>query len=136
MARPKSQIPDDILALRTRLAEWRDTHPPRSPLPEELWQEAIILAARHGVHRTARALPVDYAGLNKRAGKGRRRSPAAIVRRIAQPEPPAGFVDLMLMPQQPQQQPGVVVELLRIQAHGPLDWSQLLTAWQQPQPKP
>ena len=31
--------------------------------------------------------------------------------------------------------PGVVVELLRIQAHGPLDWTQLLTAWRQ-QPKP
>ncbi len=145
MARPRTPLPDDILALRTRLAQWRETHPVGSPLPEELWQEATALAVRHGVHRTARALPVDYASLSKRAGQAPAKAPA-VVRRIAapktkpQPQPQSqseqqqtSFVDLLLPA--PAQQRGVVVELLRIQSHVPLDWTQLLTAWRQPKPQ-
>ena len=131
MSRPKTPIPAEFLALSARLAEWRNSHPPRSPLPEDLWQEATTLAAQHGVHRTARALPVDYTHLNKRVNG--LKSPA--IRRMPPPAALAAFVDLM-PPPQPQQGLGVVVELLRIQAHGTLDWTQLLTAWQQQQPKP
>ena len=130
MPRSKAPLPDELLALRSRLAQFRDTNPPGSPLPEELWQEAARLAAQHGVHRTARALPVDYACLNQRV-TGRKSAPA--VRRTPPPAL-ADFVDLT-PPPHPQQQLGVVVELLRIQAHGPLDWTELLTAWRQ-QPKP
>ena len=44
------------------------SHPRRSPLPEEFWTAAVELALRHGVYRTARALPIDYANLRKRLG--------------------------------------------------------------------
>ena len=130
MPRSKAPLPDELLALRSRLGQFRDTNPPGSPLPEELWQEAARLAAQHGVHRTARALPVDYARLNQRVTG---RKPAPAVRRTPPPPPAAAdFVDLMLPLSHPQQQhPGVVVELLPIQAHGPLDRTQLLTAWRQ-----
>ena len=133
MPRSKTPLPEELVDLRSRFTQWRDTHPPGSPLPEDLWQEAARLAAQHGVHRTARALPVDYASLNKRVGGGK--APAAI-RRTAPSSAAADFVDLMLplpQPRQQQQHSGVVVELLRIQAHGPLDWTQLLTAWRQQQ---
>jgi len=128
MPRPKTVVAEELIALRARLAEWRHTHPPRSPLPEELWREATTLAAQHGVHRTARILPVDYSHLNKRVN-GHGKATAAGHRKAL---PPVDFVDLMLPPR--QQSGVVVVELLRIHASGPLDWTELLTAWQQPKP--
>ena len=130
MSRPKTPIPEELLALRAQLAEWRDTHAPRSPLPEDLWQEATALAARHGVHRTARILPVDYGHLNKRVN-GPNNKATATVRRKALLAPSVAFVDLL---PRPQQQPGVIVELMKIKANGPLNWAELLTAWQQPKP--
>jgi hypothetical protein len=79
MARPKSPIPDDILAIRTRSAEWRDTHAGGgSPLPEELWKEAATWLP--GTESAApRALSrVAYAGLNKRVAKVRKSSAATV----------------------------------------------------------
>ena len=126
MARKKTPVPDELLALRARLTEWRNTHPPRSPLPEELWKQAATMASKYGVHRTARALPVDYANLNKRVGN---RKPPTVQRTAAVSKSAPDFVDLM-MSQPPQPSGPVVLELLRIKTHRPLDWVQLLTAWQ------
>ena len=52
---------------RDRLAAWRRTKKPRSRIPEALWEMAVKLAAKHGVHRTARTLKLDYYSLKKRA---------------------------------------------------------------------
>jgi len=73
----------------------------------------MTLAARHGLHCTARTLPIDYAGLKRRM---RGTTPA--------------FVELVAPP---QANAGVVVELLRIESQGPLDWTQLLDAWRRKQ---
>ena len=35
-------------------------------MPEEFWQEAVELARREGLHRTAKGLPVDWRVLKKR----------------------------------------------------------------------
>ena len=66
MPENKAPIGEELLDLRARLAEWRKSHPRRSPLPEEMWVVAVELARRHGVYRTARALPIDYVNLRKR----------------------------------------------------------------------
>lgn len=113
----KTPISEDFLDLQSRLADWRSSHPRRSPLPDEFWTEAVELARRHGLYRTARTLPIDYANLRKRLHS----SPQATVR----PE----FLELF----PPPAQPGYCVEVLRVQVSAPVDWSQLLRAWRQTQ---
>jgi len=65
---PPKQAPiaGDFLTLQRRLAEWRSSHPRRSPLPEQSWTEAAGLARKRGLYRTARTLPIAYANLRKR----------------------------------------------------------------------
>jgi len=38
----------------------------RSRIPEPLWASAVKLAGRYGIHRTAKALRVDYYALKER----------------------------------------------------------------------
>ena len=118
MPRNKTPIPEDLLEMRRRLAEWRSSHPPRSRLPEELWSAAVELARQHGGHRTARILPVHYASLRSRMGETPRS------RKTARP---AEFVELLGWPQPA----GGVVEMMRVQVNGVMDWSELLRAWRQ-----
>jgi hypothetical protein len=49
-----------------KLEEWRRTHRAPSPIPQELWSQAVELAAVHGVYRTARALRLDYGALKRK----------------------------------------------------------------------
>ncbi len=60
------ELPADLARGRDRLAAWRATKKPRSRIPEALWEMAVKLAAKHGVHRTARTLRLDYYSLKKR----------------------------------------------------------------------
>lgn len=104
-------------ALRARLAEWRGRHRRGLPLPEEFWSAAVELARKHGLHRVARALPIDYARLKRRLGGAAKSAAAAR---------PASFVELLL----PRPAgAGSVVELLRVEIAGPPDWNELLRAW-------
>jgi hypothetical protein len=82
MADQEAMIPEDMQELRRRLAEWRATHRPRSPLPDELWTMAVGLAQRHNIHRVARTFGLDYGAL-------KRRMPGSI------PKPTATFVELI-----------------------------------------
>lgn len=75
------------------------------------------LARRHGVYRTARALPVDYGGLRKRLNGATR--PAAVA--VTRPD----FLEVLL----PPAQSGNSVELMRVQLSGTVDWNQLFQAW-------
>ena len=85
-----------------------------------MWQEAVELAKRHGPHRTARILAIDYGGLKKRLG-------------IA-PAPPPRFLEL---PAPIASTAGCIVELesphgiLRVEMKGAPDWTELLRAWRQ-----
>ena len=118
MPRKKTPIDEDFLELRGRLAEWRSSHPRRSPLPEECWTAAVELARKHGLYRTARALPIDYANLRKRLnGAGR----SETIRR------PPQFLELLPTPAHTRG----CVEILRVPLSSAVDWSQLLRAWRQ-----
>ena len=119
MPRSKTPIPEEMLNVRTRLAEWRKSHPHRSRLPEELWTAAVELARRHGLYRTARALPIDYAGLRRRLQLA---SPAITAAVARHPE----FVEVRLAPSG-----GSHIELMRVPLTGAVDWAQLLRAWRQ-----
>ena len=117
MAQNNTPITEDFLDLRQRLAEWRTKHPRRTPLPEQFWTEAAELARKHGVYRTARSLPVDYANLRKRLT-------GAAEPKTASPR----FLELFPAPAGT----GYCVEVLRVRCDGALDWNQLLRAWGQP----
>jgi len=66
MAQDANGIEQDMEQLRRRFEEFRSRQPLRARLPEALWSAASELAARYGVHATARALRLDYTGLRKR----------------------------------------------------------------------
>ena len=117
MPRKKSPIGEEFLELRARLAEWRESHPRRFPLPEPIWAEAVELARQHGLYRTARALPIDYANLRKRLNGA---TPSGAV---ARPE----FLEVRMAPAQS----GGCVEVLRVPLTGAVDWNQLFRAWRQ-----
>ena len=59
-------VPARLEELRRRLEGWRGTHRVRSRIPEGLWAAAVKAAARYGLHRTARALRLEYYSLKKR----------------------------------------------------------------------
>lgn len=67
-------------------AQWRSSVPRPSPIPAELWAQAVALATTLGASPVARALKLDYYTLKQRMKAGAA-TPA--------PEPPA-FVELSL----------------------------------------
>ena len=60
MSHEKIAVPDDLLQLSQRLEEWRSANPPRTRLPESIWEAAAEMAQRHGLHCTTKALRLDY----------------------------------------------------------------------------
>lgn len=77
--RKRGEIPADLAKARQRFAAWRRTRRPGSRIPQPLWKLAVKLAARHGLHRTASALGLDYYSLRKQveqAGGGGQRAGA------------------------------------------------------------
>jgi hypothetical protein len=81
----------------TDLVEWRKAHKAPTPLPEVIWSRAADLAARYGVHKTARTLGLNYIALRKHVG--------------AEPARPSvrGFVELL--PAVPGTIPECIIEL-------------------------
>lgn len=132
MPRHQDQIPEALIQMQQQLEQWRGTQPPRSKLPESIWQSAADVARQYGVYATAKALRLDYAGLKKRAlgSAAPRRKPAR-----SNPAQPA-FLELIARPGAKVED--CVVELessrgakMRVQwkASTPPDWSTLLRAW-------
>ncbi len=62
----RRDLPARLEGLRQRFERWRRTRKVRSRIPEPLWASAVKLAGRYGIHRTAKALRVDYCALKKR----------------------------------------------------------------------
>jgi hypothetical protein len=124
MAHEKTAIPDDLLQLSQRLEEWRGANPPRTRLPEPIWEAAVEMAQRHGLHCTTKALRMDYTRLKKRLPAGTQ---------PPQPAPPA-FLEWFASPITGSVE--CVVELesaagrMRVSMKGAaLDWAGLLHAW-------
>jgi len=65
-ARERQGLPARLEAVRGRFEQWRRTRKVRSRIPEPLWAVAVKAAAQYGIHRTARALRVNYYELKKR----------------------------------------------------------------------
>jgi len=65
-ARERRGLPARLEAVRGRFERWRRTRKVRSRIPEPLWAAAVRAAAQYGIHRTARALRLNYYELKKR----------------------------------------------------------------------
>ena len=61
-------IPTEMEEVRQQFESWRSTHAHRSRIPETLWTSAVKLARQHGLHRTAKALHLDYTKLKALVG--------------------------------------------------------------------
>jgi hypothetical protein len=78
--RQTRDLPAPLDSVRQRFVQWRTTHKARSRIPDTLWTAAVRMAGTYGLHRTARALRVEYYSLKKRveqhsdAVQGRRES--------------------------------------------------------------
>jgi hypothetical protein len=103
---------------RDRFEAWRRTRPSRrTRIPEALWAEAVRLAGRNGLSRTARTLRLNEQELRRRSAKGATPRPASEAAR---------FVDLAPLALPAVAAPAAyVVELevsggarLRIEVHG------------------
>jgi hypothetical protein len=62
----RRDLPGRLEGLRRRFEQWRRTRKVRTRIPEPLWAAAVKLAEQYGVHRTAKALRVDYYALKER----------------------------------------------------------------------
>jgi hypothetical protein len=67
MAREKrNRLPAGVEAARKRIDHWRETREKRGPMPEKLWDAAVLAARAHGVWSVARELHVNYESLKGR----------------------------------------------------------------------
>ena len=94
---PQAELPVKLARARRSFEKWRSTHKLRSRLPEHLWSLAVESAREYGLHRTARALRLDYNGLKKRTefpvpGKS---SPAAPAGNRHAKQPAEQFLELL-----------------------------------------
>ena len=84
--RSHSTLGADADGLRRRIDHWRRTRTRHSPMPEDLWDDAVALTRAHGVYPVARALGLNYESLKRRVSRASgRRAPQA---------PAASFVEL------------------------------------------
>jgi len=65
-AKKKRGIRTPLESVRQRFEAWRRTRTLRTRIPDPLWRAAVKVAERYGIHRTAKALRIDYYGLKRR----------------------------------------------------------------------
>jgi hypothetical protein len=115
--------------LRRQLDQFRSTQPHRTRLPETLWQAAVELARKHGLHPVAQPLRLDYMGLKRRL-----EGVPVVRKKAAKP----AFVELVAG--HPATMSEYLIEFesrigskMRIQwkASAPPDWASLLRAWRE-----
>ena len=58
-------LPGRLEGTRRRFERWRERHEGRPRIPESLWSLATRAARQFGVHRTCRALRLDYLALKR-----------------------------------------------------------------------
>ena len=59
-------LPAGLEHVRRRFELWRQANQTRSRIPDSLWAAAARAASRCGIHRTSRALRLDYYALKER----------------------------------------------------------------------
>ncbi len=59
-------LPARLESVRQRFERWRAAHEARSRIPDALWVAAVKAAGRCGIHRTSKALRLDYYSLKER----------------------------------------------------------------------
>jgi len=93
MGNKENGQPQDLVRLRQRLDEYRRESQPGKALPGWAWAAAGKLARRHGVHRSSRALGLEYNKLKRLSGAAADHSGQA---RTSRPKrrPSVQFVDL------------------------------------------
>ena len=124
-----SPMPEPIVQLQRQLEQFRGSHPPRTRLPESLWQSAMELAREHGLHAVAHPLRLDYAQLKKRLG-----GVVTVSRKAASP----AFVELIASHSVSISECVIEFESsigskMRIQWKGASapDWASLLRGWRE-----
>jgi hypothetical protein len=65
-ANKTSDLPVGLESVRRRFGRWRETRRGHARIPDALWAAAVKAAGMHGLHRTVRALGLDYYSLKDR----------------------------------------------------------------------
>lgn len=78
-ASERGDLPAGLAGVQRRFERWRRTRRGHARIPDALWAAAVKAAGRHGLHRTVRALRLDYYSLKERVERqaGTDRAPAA-----------------------------------------------------------
>jgi hypothetical protein len=59
MTRQLTATPREFQEIHGQFERWRRMRRPGTPIPPPLWAAAVVVARRHGVYRTARALHLE-----------------------------------------------------------------------------
>jgi hypothetical protein len=87
--RRRHELPARLEGVQRQFERWRRTRKVGSHIPDSLWASAVEAASAYGIHRTARALRLEYYSLKKRVGG----EPAA-VGKVAEGSAVATFLEL------------------------------------------
>ncbi len=94
---PRTSVPAELVAARERLEAWRRRRAGRV-IPPDLWRQATELGRRHGVHRTATALRLDYYSLRRRVEDGGPEGRGPGRRKASGGKPTSAFVEIASAP--------------------------------------
>jgi len=76
--------------VKEQFKTWRRIRKSPRPIPENLWQAAVGLTAKHSISKISKELVVDYSALKKRVPIKKKNTAAEMS--------PAGFIELNLEP--------------------------------------
>ena len=82
--RGQRDLSGELAQGQREMERWRQQHRGRARIPEVLWRRAAALAGRHGLHRTAQALGLNYYSLKRWTAAAQEPGDAA-----------AGFVEIL-----------------------------------------
>lgn len=70
MPRPaRTSFPPEFTAVRQEFDAWRASGTRHRKIPDQLWEQAVVLARKHGLNLTKSALRLDYYSLKRRVEK-------------------------------------------------------------------
>jgi len=88
--RKTRDLPARLEGVRRQFEGWRGTCKVRSRIPEPLWVAAVKVAGMYGIHRTAKALRINYYALKKRVEE----APAVTAGKMLERASGATFLEL------------------------------------------